>query len=235
MSWGSFLIGMLFGGVLCGFIGAFTGCLFTLLYKIKSEEAANPWHGIVKPLEQGQMLCGEFFLSTKVPPCGDGDDDGGSPPQAVPPEPEMEYWRNNWWSNWRTSNVRLCDQFLATRSWSGFVTFCPPSRRAKSDVLSRNGLGTGWLFWSLMNGWWEWSCCVADTDYRGVLNDDESLATFLRNMKRFDSEFVSSMASGQEFSIKLEIHGNSGRMIHCKVNTTVCDRPASTQRAIQKN
>ena len=73
-----------------------------------------------------------------------------------------------------------------------------------------------------------------EINYREILADDESLAVFLKNMKKFDEIFCESMATKHEYSIKLEIHGNSGRMIHCKVSYTSCDRPKSTQKAIQK-
>jgi len=70
--------------------------------------------------------------------------------------------------------------------------------------------------------------------YRDVLSDDESLVTFLRNLKEFDDLFVNLMTMQREYSLKFEVHGNKGRMIHCKVSYTACDRPDSTQRAIQK-
>lgn len=49
-------------------------------------------------------------------------------------------------------------------------------------------------------------------------NDDDSLALFLSRMAKFDKLFCDSLASGDDFTIRLDIRGNRGRVIHCKVH-----------------
>jgi len=71
-------------------------------------------------------------------------------------------------------------------------------------------------------------------DYREGLEDDESLKCFLGNVREFDRLFCEMVGSGKEFSLKFEVHGNRGMMIHCKVSYTSCDRPAGTQRKLQE-
>jgi len=94
MSWGSFLIGAIVGSVIFGFLGMLFGTLFSLL-RIEPQ-ISSPFKDLVKPLEQGQQLHGEFYLSTNAPPCcggGDDDDDEGEPD----PSPQFsldDYQRN---------------------------------------------------------------------------------------------------------------------------------------------
>jgi len=65
--------------------------------------------------------------------------------------------------------------------------------------------------------------------YRKALQDDESLGTFLKALSRFDREFCNLMAEGTDFTIKLEIHGNNGELIHARVNSDGFERPRSKQ------
>lgn len=64
-----------------------------------------------------------------------------------------------------------------------------------------------------------------DNGYRVALKDEESLAIFLRCVKRFDQHFCDAMASGEDFTLRLEIHGNKGQLIHCRVNRDGFERP----------
>lgn len=66
---------------------------------------------------------------------------------------------------------------------------------------------------------------VADTGYRKVLQDDESLAVFMRNMAKFDRYFCELMATGVDFNIRLEVHGDEGKLRHCRVLSDGFDRP----------
>jgi hypothetical protein len=69
-----------------------------------------------------------------------------------------------------------------------------------------------------------------ENSYRDALKDDESLAIFLRNMKDFDGRFCELMASGREFTLRLEVHGSKGKMIHCRVDSDSFERPATVDR-----
>lgn len=63
--------------------------------------------------------------------------------------------------------------------------------------------------------------------YDDVFQGDsqESLAAFLRQLHRFDKDFCDNMAAGVEFTMKLEIHGNKGKLIHARVNNDHFERP----------
>lgn len=65
--------------------------------------------------------------------------------------------------------------------------------------------------------------------YRDVLTDDESLAGFLAAMSDFDRAFVDSMASGADFTIKLEVHGQGGKMLHARSSSDNFRRPSSQE------
>lgn len=65
--------------------------------------------------------------------------------------------------------------------------------------------------------------------YRDVLTDDESLAGFLAAMSDFDKSFVDCMASGADFTIKLEVHGVNGRMIHARASSDSFRRPTGQE------
>ncbi len=67
-------------------------------------------------------------------------------------------------------------------------------------------------------------------------SDDESLAIFLRNMAKFDKYFCDLMSSGIDFTLKMEIHGDKGRMIHCRVHNDGFERPRySPKSALEKS
>jgi len=63
------------------------------------------------------------------------------------------------------------------------------------------------------------------SNYETVLGDDESLALFLNKMKQFDQQFCDLMTEGQDFTLKLEIRGDKGRLLHCRVYSDSFDRP----------
>lgn len=70
-------------------------------------------------------------------------------------------------------------------------------------------------------------------DYREVLPDDESLALFLRNLAKFDRDFCTMIADGVDFTLKLEVHGNKGELIHCCVNSQRFERPRGVEKKIE--
>lgn len=73
--------------------------------------------------------------------------------------------------------------------------------------------------------------------YRDILKDDKSLAIFLRNMAKFDRHFCEMMATGVDFTIRLEVQGEKGKLSHCRVYSDGFDRPeiAGRQNAIGRN
>ena len=58
-----------------------------------------------------------------------------------------------------------------------------------------------------------------------VLTDD-SLKLFLESMVEFDRAFVNRIAEGGHFTIKLEVHGNRGGLIHARVTNDATRKPS---------
>ena len=53
-----------------------------------------------------------------------------------------------------------------------------------------------------------------------LLKDDElSLALFLRKMAEFDSRFCEAMVKKSDFTIRLEVRGDKGNLLHVRVYT----------------
>ena len=67
------------------------------------------------------------------------------------------------------------------------------------------------------------------SSYRDVLHDDQSLSIFLSSMAKFDRQFCDCMASGVEFTLRLEIHGHKGNLIHCRTYADAFDRPRGNE------
>ena len=69
-----------------------------------------------------------------------------------------------------------------------------------------------------------------DSGYREIIQDEEHLALFLRNMAKFDRFFCDAMASGIDYTLRLEVHGAGGRIAHCRVYNDGFDRPVGAPR-----
>jgi hypothetical protein len=67
---------------------------------------------------------------------------------------------------------------------------------------------------------------INETDYSKILTCEDSLSRFLRKMSQFDKAFCDAMASGEDFTLKLEVHGCNGKLIHARVVTDGFDRPS---------
>lgn len=72
------------------------------------------------------------------------------------------------------------------------------------------------------------------SSYRKALKDDESLAHFLAALADFDRAFCDAMASGADFTLKLEIHGNRCELLHARVQNDVFRRPAGVEKRVEK-
>ena len=79
------------------------------------------------------------------------------------------------------------------------------------------------------------------TDERDLSNsmkvfgeDKVSLDVFLKGMAKFDRRFCEAMASGTDFTLKLELSGNLGKLNHCRVCDDEHDRPPGVEREISK-
>jgi hypothetical protein len=75
---------------------------------------------------------------------------------------------------------------------------------------------------------------MSDTNYREIINDDKSLALFLRCMQKFDKHFCNAMASGEDYTLRLELRGDGGRLLHCRVLTDGFERPKGAKRPAER-
>lgn len=65
-----------------------------------------------------------------------------------------------------------------------------------------------------------------------VIEDEESLKLFLRKMKDFDEAFCREMFKGSDYTIRLEVRGNKGEVIHVRTSVDAIDRPNGAQQRI---
>jgi len=74
----------------------------------------------------------------------------------------------------------------------------------------------------------------SDQGYRETLKDEKSLASFLRQMAKFDRRFCEAMAAGEDYTMKLEVHGNKGELLHCRVLSDEFDRPSGVEKRVER-
>jgi len=66
--------------------------------------------------------------------------------------------------------------------------------------------------------------------YRSILKDDESLARFMRAMADFDTAFCKAMNDAADFTLRLELRGDKGRLLHVRVNSDNISRPKEQKK-----
>ena len=62
---------------------------------------------------------------------------------------------------------------------------------------------------------------------------NESLALFERKMAKFMQLFCDSIASGNDFTLRLEVRGNKKELIHARVYTDDIERVAGVEKRIE--
>jgi len=62
---------------------------------------------------------------------------------------------------------------------------------------------------------------------------DESLEQFLAAMRDFNQAFVDALASGVDFTIKLEVRGNCGELLHAKIDDQSWRRPRGVEKRVE--
>lgn len=67
-------------------------------------------------------------------------------------------------------------------------------------------------------------------EYGEVIKDDDVLALFVRRRRRFDDDFCRNMFEGTDFTLKLEVHGNKGKVIHSRIVDDSFERPTSQKK-----
>ena len=65
--------------------------------------------------------------------------------------------------------------------------------------------------------------------YKKALKDDKALAIFLRAMSQFDRYFCELMNDNKDFTLRLEVRGVQGKLIHCRVTNDGFERPAGVK------
>ena len=61
---------------------------------------------------------------------------------------------------------------------------------------------------------------------------EESLKEFLAAMRDFDQSFVDALVSGVDFTIKLEVRGDCGKLLHAKIDEGRYRRPSGIQQEV---
>jgi len=69
---------------------------------------------------------------------------------------------------------------------------------------------------------------------RALKHNDESLKEFLAALQDFNQMFCDAIADGIDFTIKLEVRGNVGEMLHARVYTDRWRRPNGVERKIEQ-
>lgn len=67
-----------------------------------------------------------------------------------------------------------------------------------------------------------------------VLKDDESLKQFVAAMHDFNQMFCDAIADKVDFTIKLEVRGNLGELLHAKVDAGRWRRPKGVEKRIDQ-
>jgi len=65
---------------------------------------------------------------------------------------------------------------------------------------------------------------MSESCWKEVLKDDKDLARFLRSMQKFDRLFCDLMSDGGEYTLRFEVKGSKGKLLHCRVGTDEFDR-----------
>lgn len=70
--------------------------------------------------------------------------------------------------------------------------------------------------------------------FHEAIGHEESLEIFLRKMQEFDRAFCDAMASGTDFTIRLEVHGNRGEVLHVRLYKDDREQPRGAQKRIDE-
>jgi len=60
--------------------------------------------------------------------------------------------------------------------------------------------------------------------------DNESLDLYTTSIAKFNRHFCELMSAGNDFTLKMEVHGNDGKLIHCRVTNDSFDRPGKNSK-----
>jgi len=69
---------------------------------------------------------------------------------------------------------------------------------------------------------------------KSLSDDANSLAVYLHNMHKFDERFCEFMTEGSDFTLRLEVRGNKGDLIHCRVYNDAFQQPNKKKTSVEK-
>ena len=70
-------------------------------------------------------------------------------------------------------------------------------------------------------------------EYGEVIKDNESLGLFMDSLAEFNQFFCDRMAAGDDFTIKWEVHGCKGELIHSRAENVGFKRPHGVERRVE--
>lgn len=74
---------------------------------------------------------------------------------------------------------------------------------------------------------------MAEANYKKVFSgNNEALRIFEEGVAEFVSQFCRNMVSGRDFTLKVEIHGDAGKLIHFRSFDDKFARPSGKQKKV---
>jgi len=62
-------------------------------------------------------------------------------------------------------------------------------------------------------------------NYEEIIGTGPSLTLFLESVAKFDRAFCDHMAEGDDFTLKLEVRGDAGKIVHVRTSSDGFKRP----------
>lgn len=63
-------------------------------------------------------------------------------------------------------------------------------------------------------------------NYEEIIGTGPSLGLFLESLAKFDRAFCDHMADGDDFTLKLEVRGDGGKIVHVRTSSDGFKRPS---------
>lgn len=71
-------------------------------------------------------------------------------------------------------------------------------------------------------------------DYKRLLQNDDSVEMLRESMGQFQRNLFEAITSHVDFTLRLEIHGNQGEVLHYRVHADAFRRPPGVEKRIEK-
>jgi hypothetical protein len=76
----------------------------------------------------------------------------------------------------------------------------------------------------------DWRWILSQNRYQELLKDDESLKIFLNNIREFDQAFCDMMTGCKDFTLRLEVRGDKGKLVWCRLSRDYFDKPPQKEK-----